>query len=83
LTPSGVGRYGLYGYRLDEFFPGPDALTVDQQRLFAEILSCQRVKAGGVVTLNLAEWFERWREFRKVRPDFLVLRRPRESLNRR
>jgi hypothetical protein len=75
VTPDGsrVACGGLLDalavFRLDNRLV-PAALEPDDLCLWGEIVSGQRVEAGGGVTnLTAEEWLQRWRDFRQRHPE--------------
>jgi WD40 repeat protein/serine/threonine protein kinase len=75
VTPDGkrvaVGGFmnELSVFHLDDWL-APAALAPDDLCLWGEIVSGQRVEAGGGVTnLTAEEWLQRWRDFRQRHPE--------------
>ena len=70
VIASGENR-PMRGFDANQWILEPDMqLSRDDVRLLGEILSSQRVHAGGAATgLTSAEWFERWKKFREKHPD--------------
>jgi len=57
-------------YHLDQL-GGEAALELDDLCLWGEILSGQRVQEGsGTTMLTMAQWLERWQEFRRRHPEY-------------
>jgi WD40 repeat protein len=76
VTPDGkrvaVGGFlkDLPVFQLDDWFT-PSPLGPDDLCLWGEIVSGQRIEAGGGVTnLTAEEWLERWRDFRRRHPEY-------------
>jgi WD40 repeat protein/serine/threonine protein kinase len=75
VTPAGRVVCGGFLNDLPVFhladWLAPSPLRPDELCLWGEVLSGQRVEAGGGVTnLTADEWLERWRDFRRRRPDW-------------
>ncbi len=57
-------------FHLDDWL-APAALELDDLCLWGEIVSGQRIEAGGGVTnLTAEEWLQRWQEFRRRHPTY-------------
>jgi WD40 repeat protein/tetratricopeptide (TPR) repeat protein len=51
----------------------PEELDLEGLRVWGELLSGQRVHDGGVTNLMADEWLERWRDFRRRHPDYVMI----------
>jgi WD40 repeat protein len=70
-------------FHLDDWL-APAALGPDDLCVWGEIVAGQRVEDGGGLTnLTAEEWLERWRDFRRRRPDYGTLGAPVEGQERR